>query len=366
MFIHCTLLPYIKAAGEMKTKPTQHSVKELRSLGIQPDMIVVRTEYEMTEDLRDKIALFSDVKKENVIEAKDEETIYNIVLSLQDQDMDDIVLDTLGLESKREADLEDWVHMLENINKLDKTVTIGIVGKYVELQDAYLSVAESLRHAGFENLADIEIEWIDSSLVHEGNYVEILSDLDGIVVPGGFGDRGIDGKLHALKFARETGKPLLGICLGMQLMTIEYARNVVGITDAHSSELDPTTKNPVIDLMPDQVEVVDVGGTLRLGAYPAVINEGTVAHKLYGETEISERHRHRFEFNNKYKDQLSDRGLVFSGVSPDGRLVEMVEISDHPFYVGVQFHPEFKSRPTRPHPLFRGLIEAALKARTNK
>lgn len=366
MFIHCTLLPYIKAAGEMKTKPTQHSVKELRSLGIQPDMIVVRTEYEMTEDLRDKIALFSDVKKENVIEAKDEETIYNIVLSLQDQDMDDIVLDTLGLESKREADLEDWVHMLENINKLDKTVTIGIVGKYVELQDAYLSVAESLRHAGFENLADIEIEWIDSSLVHEDNYVEILSDLDGIVVPGGFGDRGIDGKLHALKFARETGKPLLGICLGMQLMTIEYARNVVGITDAHSSELDPTTKNPVIDLMPDQVEVVDVGGTLRLGAYPAVITEGTVAHKLYGETEISERHRHRFEFNNKYKDQLSDKGLVFSGVSPDGRLVEMVEISDHPFYVGVQFHPEFKSRPTRPHPLFRGLIEAALKARTNK
>lgn len=361
MFIHCTLLPYIKAAGEMKTKPTQHSVKELRGLGIQPDMIVVRSEYEMAEDLRDKIALFCDIDKKSVIEARDEETIYNIVIRLQEQNMDSLVIDRLGLESTQEAELEDWKHLLDNLSKINRTIKIALVGKYVSLQDAYLSVAESLRHAGYEQHAEIDIKWINSENLAEDNYKEELAGADGILVPGGFGERGVEGKIHALRYARENKVPLLGICLGMQLATVEFARNVVGLENAHSSELDPETPHPVIDLMPDQKDVVDLGGTLRLGSFPCDIKAGTIASELYGVESVDERHRHRYEFNNKYKEQLEEAGMVFSGTSPDGRLVEMIELKDHPYFVAVQFHPEFQSRPTRPHPLFQGLIQASMK-----
>ncbi|WP_411842655.1 CTP synthase [Salinicoccus sp. HZC-1] len=361
MFIHCTLLPYIKAAGEMKTKPTQHSVKELRGLGIQPDMIVVRSEYEMAEDLRDKIALFCDIDKGSVIEARDEDTIYNIVIRLQEQNMDSLVIDRLGLESTQEAKLEEWKHLLDNLSKINRTIKIALVGKYVSLQDAYLSVAESLRHAGYEQQADIDIKWINSEHLTADNYKEQLADADGILVPGGFGERGVEGKIHALHYARENKVPLLGICLGMQLATVEFARNVVGLEDAHSSELNPETSHPVIDLMPDQKDVVDLGGTLRLGSFPCDIKEGTIARDLYEVASVDERHRHRYEFNNKYKEQLEEAGMVFSGTSPDGRLVEMIELKDHPYFVAVQFHPEFQSRPTRPHPLFQGLIQASMK-----
>lgn len=361
MFIHCTLLPYIKAAGEMKTKPTQHSVKELRGLGIQPDMIVVRSEYEMAEDLRDKIALFCDIDKNSVIEARDEDTIYNIVIRLQEQKMDSFVIDRLGLESTQEAELEDWKHLLDNLSKINSTIKIALVGKYVSLQDAYLSVAESLRHAGYEQQAEIDIKWINSEHLNEENYKEELAGADGILVPGGFGERGVEGKIHALRYARENKVPLLGICLGMQLATVEFARNVVGLESAHSSELDPETQHPVIDLMPDQKDVVDLGGTLRLGSFPCDIKEGTIARELYDVESVDERHRHRYEFNNQYKEQLEEAGMIFSGTSPDGRLVEMIELKDHPYFVAVQFHPEFQSRPTRPHPLFQGLIQASMK-----
>ena len=361
MYVHCTLLPYIKAAGEMKTKPTQHSVKELRGLGIQPDMIVVRSEHEMAEELRDKIALFCDIEKENVIEARDEETIYNIVMRLQEQKTDDLVIRKLDLKPSEPAELVEWKHLLENLDNIDKSVSIGIVGKYVSLQDAYLSVAESLRHAGYERQTDIDIKWINSEHVSSDNYEEKLGELDGIVVPGGFGERGVEGKVLALKFSRENNVPLLGICLGMQLATVEFARNVIGLESAHSRELDPNTPHPIIDLMPEQKDVIDLGGTLRLGSFPCELKDGTIAKELYNKELISERHRHRYEFNNAYKEQLEEHGMVFSGTSPDGRLVEMIELKDHPYYMGVQFHPEFLSRPTRPHPLFQGLIDASIK-----
>lgn len=361
MYIHCTLLPYIKAAGEMKTKPTQHSVKELRGLGIQPDMIVVRSEHEMEEDLRDKIALFCDIEKENVIEARDEETIYNIVIRLQEQHADDLVIDKLNLKPSGQADLVEWKHLLDNLENIDKSVSIGIVGKYVSLQDAYLSVAESLRHAGYERQADIDIKWINSEHLAPDNYEEQLGQLDGMVVPGGFGERGVEGKILALKYARENQMPVLGICLGMQLATVEFARNIVGLDRAHSRELDPNTPDPIIDLMPEQKDVIDLGGTLRLGSFPCELKDGTIAKELYNKELISERHRHRYEFNNAYKEQLEAHGMVFSGTSPDGRLVEMIELKDHPYFMAVQFHPEFLSRPTRPHPLFQGLIDASLK-----
>lgn len=361
MYIHCTLLPYIKAAGEMKTKPTQHSVKELRGLGIQPDMIVVRSEHEMAEELRDKIALFCDIEKEHVVEARDEETIYNIVMRLQEQKTDDLVIEKLNLKPSEPADLSEWKHLLENLDNIDKSVSIGIVGKYVSLQDAYLSVAESLRHAGYERQTDIDIKWINSEHINSDNHEKILGELDGIVVPGGFGERGVEGKILAMKFARVNNVPVLGICLGMQLATVEFARNVIGLERAHSRELDPNTPHPIIDLMPEQKDVIDLGGTLRLGSFPCELKEGTIAKALYNKELISERHRHRYEFNNAYKEQLEAHGMVFSGASPDGRLVEMIELKDHPYFMGVQFHPEFLSRPTRPHPLFQGLIDASLK-----
>ena len=360
MYIHCTLLPYIKAAGEIKTKPTQHSVKELRGLGIQPDLIVVRTEYEMTEDLRDKIALFCDIKKQSVIECRDADTLYQIPLALQEQHMDDIVINRLSLDAAPEAELTEWNQLLETVRNLDGSVKIGLVGKYVSLQDAYLSVAESLKHAGYDFKKDIEIKWINSENLDSTNYKEELADVDGILVPGGFGDRGVEGKILAIQYARENNVPYLGICLGMQLATVEFARNVVGLQDAHSAELNPNTPYPIIDLLPEQKDIEDLGGTLRLGIYPCKIEEGTIAHKVYGETEVEERHRHRYEFNNDYREKLEANGMRFSGTSPDGRLVEIVELENHPWFVACQFHPEFISRPTRPQKLFHGFVEASI------
>ncbi len=360
MYVHCTLLPYIKAAGEMKTKPTQHSVKELRGLGIQPDLIVVRTEYEMTQDLKDKIALFCDIDKESVIECRDAESLYEIPLQLSHQNMDDIVIERLGLHVDRDTQLDEWNHLLRVVNNLEGKVTIGLVGKYVSLQDAYLSVAESLKHAGYQFMKDIDIRWIDSSEVNDENAAEYLSDVDGILVPGGFGFRASEGKISAIKYAREQQIPFFGICLGMQLATVEYARHVVGLEGAHSAELDPNTPYPVIDLLPEQKDIEDLGGTLRLGLYPCTIQEGSLAEKIYGKTEVEERHRHRYEFNNEYREQLEAAGMIFSGTSPDGRLVEMVELKEHPFFIACQFHPEFLSRPNRPQPIFKSFIEAAV------
>ncbi len=359
MYIHCTLIPYLKAAGEMKTKPTQHSVKELRSLGIQPNVIVVRTETEVSQDMKDKIALFCDIDPKAVIEARDAEILYQVPLELQAQHLDDIVCNHLHLECGQ-ADMTEWTELVDRVLNLTKTVKIGLVGKYVDLQDAYLSVAEALRHAGYEFDSDVKIKWINSEKVNASNVAELLSDVDGILVPGGFGDRGIEGKIEAIRYSRENNVPFLGICLGMQLASIEFARNVLGLEGAHSAEIAPETAYPIIDLLPEQKEIEDMGGTLRLGLYPCRLEEGTKAIEAYGEPVIYERHRHRYEFNNEYREQMEAEGFVFSGLSPDGRLVEIIELTDHPWFVASQFHPEFKSRPTRPEPLFRNFIEASL------
>lgn len=361
MYIHCTLIPYLAAAGEMKSKPTQHSVKELRSLGIQPNVIVVRTERPVPDDMKDKIALFCDIDKEAVIEARDAETLYEVPLELQRQKLDQFVCEYLKLDCK-EADMTEWTALVNKVKNLSGKAKIGLVGKYVALQDAYLSVAESLRHAGYAFDADIEIKWINAEEVTEENVSDLLHDVDGVLVPGGFGDRGIEGKISAIKYARENKVPFLGICLGMQLASIEYARNVLGLDGANSAELNPETKYPVIDLLPEQKDVEDLGGTLRLGLYPCKLVEGSMAYEAYQEQVVYERHRHRYEFNNEYRDQMEKAGFIFSGTSPDGRLVEIIEIEDHPYFIASQFHPEFVSRPTRPQPLFREFIKASLKA----
>jgi len=362
MYIHCTLVPYIKAAGELKTKPTQHSVKELRSLGIQPNAIVLRTERPISQDMKDKIALFCDIEKEAVIECQDAETLYSIPLDLQSQGLDQIVCNHLQLQCT-DADMEEWKQLVEKVTNLKHTTKIALVGKYVELQDAYISVVESLRHAGYSFDSDIDIKWINSEDVTTENVNDVLKDVDGILVPGGFGDRGIDGKILAIQYAREQKVPFFGICLGMQLASIEFARNAVKLAGAHSAEIQPETPYPVIDLLPEQKDVEDLGGTLRLGLYPCKLTEGSKAAQAYGETVVYERHRHRYEFNNEYRQQLEEAGFTFSGTSPDGRLVEIVEIQDHPWFVACQFHPEFKSRPTRPQPLFRDFVEASFKNR---
>lgn len=348
-YIHCTLLPYIKAAGEMKTKPTQQSVKELRGLGIQPDIIVVRNELALTDELRAKISLFCDIPKQNVIESRDVSNLYELPVNLKAQKIDDIVLKHFGL-SAPEADMTEWLALVDRVDNLKENVKIALVGKYVELHDAYISVVESLKHAGYKHNSKITIDWIQSEDVTEENVNDYLKDADGILVPGGFGDRGVEGKITAIKYARENKVPFFGICLGMQLAAVEFARNVCGLTGAHSSELDPNTPYPIINLLPDQEDVVEMGGTLRLGSYPCTLAEGSVAHKEYGEINITERHRHRYEFNNYYRERLTDKGLVLSGVSPDGRLVEIVELPEHPWFVAGQFHPEFKSRPEKAHP----------------
>jgi CTP synthase len=360
MYIHCTLVPYIKAAGEMKTKPTQHSVKELRSLGIQPNVIVVRTEMPMSQEMKDKIALFCDIDPKAVIEARDADTLYAVPLMLQEQKLDQIVCEHLKLNCQ-EADMTEWKALVEKVRNLSKTTTIALVGKYVELQDAYISVVEALRHAGYAFDSDVNIKWINSEQVTADNVKELLHDADGILVPGGFGDRGIEGKIEAIRYARENKIPFLGICLGMQLASIEFARNVVGLKGAHSAEIDPDTPHPIIDLLPEQKDVEDLGGTLRLGIYPCKLVENTHAYEAYQDEVIYERHRHRYEFNNQYRQELEKHGFVFSGTSPDGRLVEIIELKDHPWFVASQFHPEFKSRPTRPQPLFREFVHASLK-----
>lgn len=365
MYIHCTLIPYLGAAAEMKSKPTQHSVKELRSLGIQPNVIVVRTERPVPEEMKDKIALFCDIEKEAVIEVMDAETLYEVPLNLQEQKLDEYVCKYLNLNCQ-EADMTEWIELLNRVRNLSKKVKIALVGKYVSLQDAYLSVIEALKHAGYELDTDVEIDWIQSEEVTKENVESLLCGADGIIIPGGFGDRGIDGKIVAIQYARENKIPLFGICLGMQLATIEYARNVLNIEDANSAELDPNTKNPVIDLLPEQKDVEDLGGTMRLGLYPCKLKEGTIAHRAYNQEVVYERHRHRYEFNNEYREKMEEGGLVISGTSPDGRLVEIIELKDHPFFVATQFHPEFVSRPTRPQPLFREFIRASLQNHEEK
>ncbi|MGN7285733.1 CTP synthase [Shouchella rhizosphaerae] len=361
LYLHCTLIPYLKAAGEMKSKPTQHSVKELRSLGIQPNVIVVRTERKVPQDMKDKIALFCDIKKEAVIEAWDADTLYQVPLDLQAQNLDQIVCDHLQLNCP-EANMTEWKELVNRVSHLSEKVRIAIVGKYVELQDAYLSVAEALRHAGYHVDADIDIDWVYAEQVNDENVDELLNIADGILVPGGFGDRGIEGKITAIRYARENKVPFLGICLGMQLASVEFARTVLGLKGANSAEINPQTPYPIIDLLPEQKDVEDLGGTLRLGLYPCKLQEGTAARAAYGEEVVYERHRHRYEFNNEYREQMEKAGFVFSGTSPDGRLVEVIEVTDHPFFVASQFHPEFVSRPTRPQPLFREFVRNALAA----
>lgn len=362
MYIHCTLVPYIKAAGEMKTKPTQHSVKELRSLGIQPNIIVLRTEMPISQEMKDKIALFGDIAKEAVIEAADAETLYSIPLALQEQKMDQLVCDHFKLECN-DADMTEWRALVEKVTHLTGKTRIALVGKYVELQDAYISVVESLKHAGYAFDSDIEIKWINAEEVTTENVVELLDDVNGILVPGGFGDRGIEGKILATQYARENKVPFFGICLGMQLASVEFARHVLGLKDAHSAEIMPNTPYPIIDLLPEQKDIEDLGGTLRLGLYPCKLVEDSKAFAAYGDDLIYERHRHRYEFNNEYRQAMEKQGFIFSGTSPDGRLVEIIELKDHPWFLASQFHPEFTSRPTRPHPLFRDFIEASIKTK---
>ena len=358
ILIHVTLIPYLKASGEMKTKPTQASVKELQGIGIQPDVIVCRSEHPLTTEIKDKIALFCNVPSSHVLQNLDVEYLYEAPLAMEKENLAQVVCESLHLPCP-EPDLSDWTHMVEALRHPNKEVTIALVGKYIQLHDAYLSVVEALKHGGIASHANVHLKWVDSELVTEENVAEYLSDVDGVLVPGGFGNRGIEGMITAIRYARENKIPFLGLCLGMQLTIVEYARNVLGYHDAHSIEMNPNTMHPVIALMPDQDGIEDIGGTLRLGAYPCVLADGSKAQELYGEKEISERHRHRYEVKNDFRKALTENGMVLSGVSPDGRIVEMVELSDHPFYIATQAHPEFKSRPNRPHPLFRGLIAAA-------
>ncbi|MBI4720561.1 MAG: CTP synthase [Chitinivibrionia bacterium] len=358
LFIHLTLVPYIRAAKEIKTKPTQHSVKALREIGIQPDILLCRTEVPLNKEIRSKIALFCNVHEEAVIEARDVPSIYHVPLNFHREHLDDIVAKLLDL-GDAPPDLSDWEAMVKRMAAVDEEVDIAICGKYVHLNDAYKSIIEAFTHAGIANDVKVNIAWVDAEDITAQTAHRILGDVSGVLVPGGFGDRGIAGKLEAIQYARTNLLPFLGICLGLQCSVIEFARNVCGLEDAHSSEFSPDTANPVIDLMEDQKTKSDKGGTMRLGSYPCVIKSGTLAERCYGSTEIGERHRHRWEFNNRYRDLFAMNGLVISGTSPDNRLVEIVELRDHPFFIAVQFHPELKSRPNRPHPLFKALVKAA-------
>lgn len=364
MYIHLTLIPYISTSGEQKTKPTQHSVKELLSYGIQPDVLVLRTEKELEDDLAKKISLFCNVPEDCVIENLDLDTLYEVPLALEKHGFAKVVCRRLGLED-REPQLDEWKAMVGVVKDLMKggkdEVTISLVGKYVALHDAYISIVEALKHGGIENYANVNINWVNSEEVNPATVDALLKDSDGILVPGGFGDRGVEGKILAAQYARENNIPYFGICLGMQIAVIEYARNVLGYKDAHSSELDPETTHPVIDLMPEQRDVENLGGTMRLGIYPCKIKPGTLASEVYGSDLIYERHRHRYEFNNFYRKEVEESGMVLCGQSPNEKLVEMIEIPDHPWFLAVQFHPEFKSRPNRAHPLFKSFIGAALK-----
>ncbi|WP_438348249.1 CTP synthase [Paenibacillus sp. FA6] len=360
MYIHVTLIPYIKAAGEVKTKPTQHSVKELRSIGIQPNVIVCRTEHELSADMKAKIALFCDIDEGAVVECRDAATLYEVPLNLRDEGLDEIVVNHLKLTTPL-ADMTEWESLVERIQKLDKTVEIAIVGKYVALHDAYLSVVESLSHAGFDANVEVKVRWVNAEEITENNVNEILHGISGILVPGGFGDRGIEGKITAIRYVRENNIPFFGICLGMQVGVIEYARSVMGLEGANSTEINPSTEYPVIDLLPEQKDIEDLGGTMRLGLYPCKLQPGSLAMSCYNDELVYERHRHRYEFNNEYREAVEQAGLVISGTSPDGRLVEIVELPGHPWFLAVQFHPEFVSRPNRPQPLFREFVKASVK-----
>lgn len=361
LFIHVTLVPYLAASDELKSKPTQHSVKEMLSIGINPDIIVCRTEHPLTDEIKHKISLFCNVDPECVIENNNCDILYAVPIMLHQQHMDDVVIRKLGIDCPGAPDLADWQKMLDALRHPVQTVKIGLVGKYVELHDSYISVNEALKHGGIATHSAVDIHWIDSETL-EGDDVDldaILGDMDGILVPGGFGSRGIEGKINACRYARTHGVPYLGICLGMQIAIIEFARDVLGMADANSAEIDPSTTHPVIDILPEQKDVTDMGGTMRLGQYPCTLNPESKAYSLYGASMIYERHRHRYEVNNDYRPDLLNGGMIFAGTSPDNHIVEMVEIPDHPWFVAGQFHPEFKSRPNRPHPLFRGFVTAA-------
>ena len=361
VYIHVTLLPYIHGSNELKSKPTQHSVKELQSFGIKPDILVCRSETEIPENLREKMALFCNVRKEDIIANRTASCLYEVPLMLEKEGLAVQVCKHLRLDNIEPKNGK-WEKMIENINNIpEKKVKIAIVGKYVRLEDSYLSVAESLRHAGFANNVKVSIKYIDSETVTSENAKEELKDLDGIIVPGGFGNRGIEGKIQTIKYARENKIPFLGICLGMQMAVVEFARDVLKLEDVNSEEFEPECKNPVIHIMTDQKVITKKGGTMRLGSYPCQIKEGTLAYKIYKEKNINERHRHRFEYNNDYREEMEKSGLTISGTSPDGNLVEIVEIKDHPFFIAGQFHPEFKSRPDKPAPLFVELVKAAKK-----
>lgn len=359
ILIHVTLIPYLKASGEMKTKPTQASVKELQGMGIWPDIIVCRSEHPLDKGIKDKIALFCNVPSSHVLQNLDVDYLYEAPLAMEKEHLAQVACECLELPCP-EPDLTDWKSMVEALRSPVHEITIALVGKYISLHDAYISVVEALKHGGIASHATVNIRWINSEDVTAENADSLLSDVDGILVPGGFGDRGIEGKIEAIRYAREHQIPFLGLCLGMQLAIVEYARHVAGLEDAHSIELNPQTPYPVIALLPDQNGVEDIGGTLRLGAYPCVLDKTTKAYELYGSEEIHERHRHRYEVNNDFRRILVDKGMTLSGLSPDGRIVEMIELKDHPFFIGTQAHPELKSRPNRPHPLFRGFVEAAL------
>lgn len=365
LYIHVTLVPYIAAAGELKTKPTQHSVKELRSIGISPDIIVCRSEKPISKEMREKMAMFCDVDPDAVIQNLTAKSIYQVPMLMEEQQLDSIVLRKLDMEDKPK-DMTGWHDMVARIlKKYDRKVTIAVVGKYVELQDAYISITESLRHAAVANEAELDIKWVNAEKIEDESVdmTKVMEGVDGILVPGGFGNRGIEGKIKAIQYARENKIPFFGICLGMQCAVIEFARHVCGMADANSSEFAPETAHPVIDLMPEQLDVEDMGGTMRLGLYPCKVYPDTLTMKAYNEELIYERHRHRYEFNNAFREEIVDKGLKLGGTLPNGRLVEIVELPEsvHPWFLGAQFHPEFKSRPTNPHPLFRDFIAAALR-----
>ncbi len=360
ILIHVTLIPYISASGEIKTKPTQASVKELQGMGIQPDIIVCRSEHPLDQGIKDKIALFCNVPDSHVLQNLDVEYLYEAPLAMEKENLAQVACECLRLDCP-EPDLTDWIDMVDALRNPDKEVEIALVGKYISLHDAYISVVEALKHGGIAERATVNIKWVDSELLNEENINQILGGVQGILVPGGFGDRGIDGKILACRYAREHKVPFLGLCLGMQLAIVEYARHICGLRDAHSIELNPGTTHPVIALMPDQNDVEDIGGTLRLGSYPCILDKSSLAYQVYGTDTIHERHRHRYEVNNDYRSVLTEHGMKLCGLSPDGRIVEMVEIPDHPWYIATQAHPELKSRPNRPHPLFRGFVEAAIK-----
>jgi CTP synthase len=363
LFIHLTLVPYLKAADEAKTKPTQHSVGQLRQIGIQPDILVCRTEREMPRDMRDKIALFCNVERRAVIEERDKAfSIYEVPLSLVENRLDELIVEKLNLKA-RPLDIADWRSMFQRVLNPAHEVTIAVVGKYIKHQDAYKSVYESLDHAGISLTSRVVVRRVEAEEVEREGAEKVLSGVDGVLVPGGFGYRGIPGKIEAIRYARERGVPFFGICLGLQCAAIEFARNVAGLTDANTTEIDPRTRHPVVCLLNEQYAITDLGGTMRLGSYPTVLAEGSRANQAYGSTLVHERHRHRYEFNNVYRQQFAAHGMAFSGTSPDGQLVEALELPNHPWFVAVQCHPEFKSKPTRAHPLFRGFVKASLERR---